>query len=119
MMYIFCTAAEDVDVQKKGFVLVVMNTGPNKRGGLLLEEPFASNILLLLMVLPVRVDATHICSEKPSSSMTAHFAKLLPHLWSAMGHRLRVRMRYYSGTYSIFLESRAGCGTCFLNSRLL
>jgi hypothetical protein len=104
LMYIFCTAGEDVDVQKRGIVCVVMNMG-SKCGGLLFEEPLALKIPLLLMVFPVRVDATHICREKPSSSRSAHFAKLAKLFPSAMGSRLRVRVRYYSGTYNIILES--------------
>jgi hypothetical protein len=80
-MYLFCTAAEDEDVQKKGLVCVVMNMGP-KCSRLLLDEPSAWKIPLLMRVFPVRVDAIHACSDKPSS-LPENFAKIFPHVYSA------------------------------------
>lgn len=107
-MYLFCAAAEDEDVQKKGIVCVVMTLGPRCRG-LLLDVPSAFKIPPLLGVFPVRVDAVHLGSDR--SSIPANFAKIFPFVWSAMGVRMRVRSRYYIGMYNIILDSRLLSGT--------
>ena len=91
-MYLCCTAAEDEGVQKRGIVCLLMNMGP-KCSGLLLNGPTELKLPMLLGVVPVRFDAIHIISDKPSS------LRLLPQLWSAIGPRIRMRSRYYTGTY--------------------
>ena len=108
LMYLFCTAAEDEDVQKKGIVCVVMNMGPKTRG-LLLDGRAGLKIPLLIGVFPVRVDAMHFSVD--NSSMPANFVNIFPHVLSAMSHNIRVRSRYYTGTYNIILESRFLSGT--------
>jgi hypothetical protein len=105
-MCLFCAAAEDEDVQKRGIVCLLMNMGP-KCSGLFLDGPAAWKIPMLMVVFPVRVDAIHIISDKPSG------LKLFPRFWSAMRPRMRVRLRYYTGTYVLYiaLESRILSGT--------
>jgi hypothetical protein len=99
IMYLFCAAAEDEDIQKKGFVSVVMNMGL-KNSGILLDKAALLQAPSFVRVLPLRVDALHICNDK-SRSIPANFAKLFPHLWNVMATPLRVRLRYYSGTCKI------------------
>jgi hypothetical protein len=101
-MYLFCAAAEDENVQKKGIVCVWMNMGP-KCIGLVGDKAFALKKALFISVFPVRVDATHICSDK--SGMPADFARIFTQLWSTMSRSIRVRSRYYTGTCNIVSES--------------
>ena len=98
-MYLFCAAAEDEDVQKKGVVCVVINMGPQS-SGLLLDGPATLKIPLLTGVFPIRVDATHVSTD--NSNMPANFVNLFPHVLSAMGPRIRLRSRYYTGTYMLY-----------------
>ena len=95
-MYFFCAAAEDENVQKRGFVCLVMNIGPRCRQ-FLLDGSSPWKIPQLMVVFPIRVNAVHILSNKPSS------LKLFPNLWSALRRRIRLRFRYYTGTYVLYL----------------
>jgi hypothetical protein len=62
IMYLFCAASEDENVQKKGIVCVVMTTsiGP-KSSRVSLDAVSAVKIPLLVGVFPVRVDAANSC----------------------------------------------------------
>jgi hypothetical protein len=100
-MYLFSAAAEDEGVQKKGIVCV-FRVGP-RCTRILLEDPSALKIALLVGVVPVRLDAIHISSDK--SSMPATFARHFPKIYSALSRRIGVRSRYYTGTCSMVLES--------------
>ena len=109
-MYLFCAAAdEDEDVQRRGFVCLMMNIGPRCKRLLLNGSP-AWKIPLLMVVFPIRVDAVHIISDKPSS------LKLFPNLWNALKRRIRLRFRYYTGTCVLY---RLGILTSSRNTGLL
>jgi hypothetical protein len=113
IMYLVCTAAEDEDVQKKGLVVVVMNMGPKCTDGVFLLEPSYWKIpMLVATVFPLHLDAAHCCLEKQKQSVPAKtISQLFEQMWSAMmAPRIRVRLRLYTGTYTIILESRLVSG---------
>jgi hypothetical protein len=107
LIYLCSAAAEDEEVQKTG-VVFVCRVGP-RCTRILLDDPSAVKIPLLLGVFPFRVDAIHVSSYK--SSMPAIFARHFAKIYSALsrqsvlGRRIGVRSRYYTGTCSMVLES--------------
>jgi hypothetical protein len=100
LLYLFSAAAEDEEVQKKGLVWVARVTP--RCGRILLDDPSSLKILQLLRVFPVRMDAIHISSDE--NSLPAKLCQTFPAIWRAMGRRVRVRSRYYTGTCSMDLE---------------
>jgi hypothetical protein len=101
LIYLTSAAAEDEEVQKKGIVWL-FRVGP-RCTRILLDNPSAVKIPLLVGVFPVRVDAAHISGDK--SSMPEIFARHYAKIYSALSRRMGVRSRYYTGTCSMVLES--------------
>jgi hypothetical protein len=101
LLYIFSAAAEDEDVQKKGIVWVVRFTP--RCGRILLDDPSSWKLPGLIGVFPVRIHAIHISSDKNSlpAFLSSKLCKMFPALWSAIGRRMRVRSRFYTGTCAV------------------
>ena len=59
IFYLFAIASDDEVTQKKGFILVLFNVGPNKVG-----DPHAATLLIpLIGTMAVKVSSVHYCYE--------------------------------------------------------
>jgi hypothetical protein len=59
IFYLFAIASDDEVTQKKGFILVVFNVGPNKVG-----DPYAATLIIpLIETMAVKVASVHYCYE--------------------------------------------------------
>jgi hypothetical protein len=86
MFYVNMVYSEDVETQRKGMIGILYNVG---QGGAELDKESSWKLTLLLKACPVRLEATHFCSD----TMSLWFMTLIAifKIGSALGTRLRIR----------------------------
>jgi hypothetical protein len=91
--YMFVSASHDVDCQRKGMVIVVMNLGQQGNHA---DVQAADKLARLLSVYPVRFDAFHACID-PIIEGKKEVSSILV---ARTGSHVRVRTRRHEGKFT-------------------
>jgi hypothetical protein len=92
VFYLFAVASDDERTQKKGFILILFNVGPNKVG-----DPHAATLIPpLIETMAVKVSSVHYCYE-PAELMAQTMSAFMKNTDS----QTRARFRIHCGAFII------------------